>query len=130
METYDPKDVSVVVDGLVAHGFADGTFVSATKEEDSYETYVGAQGEVTRSRNANKIGTITLTLKSTSAFNSELLRLSKKKDTFPARVIDRNTGGVRAGGSRAWVQKPADYEAGDEVQEREWNIVVADFNMK
>ena len=128
MKTYDTRDVSVVVDGTVLTGFAEGTFVEASKDEDNYEAYVGAQGEVSRSRNANPMGSINVTLKSTSPSNALLNTLAKSNRTFAARVVDRNTGNATAGGAVCWVQKPTGLEWGDEVSEREWTIVVADYD--
>lgn len=128
-KTYDPKDVSVVVNGRVITGFADGTFINASKETENYIPHVGAQGEVSRAVNANPLGKITLTLKSTSPSNSEMNRLAKSKAIFPARVIDRNDGSLAAGGSECWVEKPANIEYGAEVTSREWVIVVADYDV-
>lgn len=130
MRTYDPRDVQVIVGGNILTGFADGGFVKCEKQEDNYETHVGAQGEVSRSRNANPLGTITITLQSTSPSNAVLNRLAKSRNTFAARVVDRNTGNVTAGGSECWVQKPADREWGDEVSDVEWVIIVADYDIE
>ncbi len=130
MRNYDPRDVSVIVNGNIITGFADGTFVSVEKDEDNFETYVGAQGEVGRSRNANPVGTITVNLQNVSPSNAVLNRLAKGRDTFSAKVVDRNTGNTTAGGSKCWIQKPADREWGDEVSEVEWNIVVGDYDIE
>ncbi len=127
---YDPRDVNVIVDSEFLTGFADGTFVSCEKEEDAYETYVGAQGEVVRSRNAHPIGTITVTLEHTSPSNNTLNRLANSRNVFPAYMVDRNTRQTTIGGSECWIQKPADEERGDEVSEVEWVIVVADYEKR
>jgi len=128
VDTYDPRDVMVVVDGTVITGFAEGTFVTAEKASDNYVKYVGAQGEVARSRNADPTGTITVTLNQTSPSNSFLNSLARSKDTFSAFVIDRNTQQVQAGGSECWIQKPASISRGAEIETREWTIEVADFD--
>lgn len=127
---YDPRDVNVIVDGEFLTGFAEGTFVSCEKEEDGYETYVGAQGEVTRSRNAHPIGTITVTLEHTSPSNNTLNRRANSGAIFPASMVDRNSRRATIGGSECWIQKPADEERGDEVSEVEWVIVVADYEKR
>lgn len=128
METYNPKDVSVVVNGTVLTGFAEDSFVTAEKAEDNYTKYVGALGEVARSKNADPTGSITVTLNHTSPSNAVLNALAKSKDTFSAFVIDRNSKQVNAGGGTCWIQKPASIERGAEISEREWTIVVADYD--
>lgn len=124
---FDRRDVSLVVDGQVVTGYAEGTFITCAKEEDTYTSYVGAQGEVTRARNAHPLGTITITLQATSPSNTLLSRLARQRETFPVRVVDRNSPGATIGGSEAWVQKPANLEFAAEVSGREWTIVVADY---
>lgn len=130
MRTYDPKDVNVIVDGKFLTGFADGTFVNCEKEEDSYNTYVGAQGEVVRSKNAHPVGTITVTLEHTSPSNDVLNRLANSGRVFPARMVDRGSRQVTIGGSECWIQKPADEDRGDETTEVEWTIIVADYEKR
>ena len=129
MQTYDPKDVSVIVNGVFLTGFSDGTFVSWEKQEDNYTPHVGAQGEVDRARNAHPLGTITVTLKQTSPSNAVLNRLAKSKSTFPVRVVDRNTPETIVGGSEAWIGKQPDGERGNEITGQEWQIMVADYNV-
>lgn len=129
MKEYDPRDVSVIVDEHVATGLGDGTFVQVEKSEENYETYVGAQGEITRARNVNPLGQITVTLQNTSPTNAVFNKLAKSKDTFEAFVIDRNNDTIKAGGSNCWFEKPADREWGDETSEIEWTIIVGDYDI-
>lgn len=124
--TYDPQDVNVIVDGTFLTGFAEGTFVQIARDEDSYTTYVGSKGEVSRSVNANKMGKITVTLTQNSPSNSYLERLSKSKKTFPVSVVDQNFG-ESDGGNDCWVEKPADKELGKEIGTREWVFVVPEM---
>lgn len=130
VRTYDPRDVAVIVDGRIITGVADGTFVSAEKEEDQWEPYVGAQGEVARARNAHPIGTISVTVEHTSPSNAHLAQLAGSSRLFPARVVDRQNNNVSIGGSACWVQKPGSMEFGGEVSEIEWVIVVADYEQR
>ncbi len=127
VENYDPRLVTVIIDGIFITGFAEGSFVECEKDEENYSTYVGAQGEVSRARNANPIGTITLTTKSTSPSNGYLSGKARSKDMFPVQVIDGN-GNFKAGGNECWIEKPASWEGSDEISEREWVIKVADYD--
>lgn len=128
MKTFDIRDVNVIVDGLFLTGFAEGTPITASKDEENYSTHVGAKGEVSRARNADPMGTITVTLKNTSDSNTQLNRLAKGIDTFPVQIVDANSLKKQAGGSIAWLEKPADLDWGAEVETIEWTFKVADYD--
>ncbi len=130
MRTFDPKDVNVIVDGMFLTGFAEGTFVNCEKEEDGWEPYVGAQGDVVRAKNAHPIGTITATLEHTSPSNGFLSGLARSDRTFAAFMVDQGNRRVTIGGSKCWIQKDADEERGDNPSEVEWVIVVADYEKR
>jgi hypothetical protein len=130
MRTFDPKDVNVVVGGVVLTGYAEGTFVTAEQTEDNFTPYVGALGEVTLAENANKTGQITVTLESTSPSVTYLNGLANRKGQnaiIPASIIDLNNGKKTVGGAECRVMKPANYQAGKEVTEREFNIFVSEI---
>ncbi len=124
---YDPRNVKLVVNGETVTGYAEDTFIRASKDEDNYSIHVGAQGEVTRSRIAHPVGTITVTLKSTSPFNAKFAKLAQSKEYFAAHITDGNTGATNVGGSKCFFLKPADREWGREESEREWTIKVLDY---
>jgi hypothetical protein len=128
MKTYDPRDINVIVNGQFLTGFAEGNFVTAEKDEENYSTHVGAKGEVSRARNADPMGTITINLKNTSPSNAVLNKLAKSRDTFELYVVDANENAKKAGGSICWAEKPADLSWGDEIETIEWNIKIADYS--
>ena len=130
MRTYDPRDVQVIVDGNFLTGFAEGTFVQTEKQEDNYIPHVGGQGEVDRARNVHPLGTITVTLKNTSPSNGLLSNLAKSKETFAARMVDRNAPETIVGGSECWIVKQPDMERGNEITGQEWQIMVADYEVE
>lgn len=127
--TYNAKDVSVTVDNVFITGFAEGTFVEAAKDEDNFDTSVGAQGDVAISEVNNSLGTITITLQQNSPSIPFLDRLAKSRRVVPAYVIS-NSGGVKeiTGGSRARVVKPADKTYADTAEDREYELRVFDYN--
>ena len=125
---YDPMNVNVIADGDIMTGFADGTFVSVEQDEENFSTMVGAKGEVSRAKNANKLGTINLTLKHTSPSNARLNQLARSGRLFPVSVVDLNDGSS-AGGREAWVEKPANKDWGKEETTREWTIKVAQLEV-
>jgi len=132
VKNYDPNDVIVAFAGRTITGFSDGTYVTASKDEAKWETHVGAQGEVTRSRNRHPIGRITFTLKRSSPDIDFLLGKMNSNDIDPCNVVDRNQKNVTAGGSEAWIAEFPDFEAteGDDVPEIEFEIEVADFELR
>jgi|GEM_PF-404983 len=126
---YDPRDVAVVVDGHTVVGFADGTFVEAEKNEDEVTMDVGAQGDVTFVDAADNTGTITLTLKHNSPSIAKFMELRKSKEPFSIRITDRNfQGDVSVGGSQARIQKAPAFSRGDNVEDVEIVILVADWD--
>lgn len=130
MVTYNPKNVIIIVGGRAITGLADESFVAAEKLEDGFTEYTGAKGEVSIAENANETGIIRVTLAQTSPSIRYLNNLANRKAVVPANVIDMNTNGVRAGGNQCIVRKPANADWGKEIDNREYEIFVADFTME
>lgn len=129
-KSYDPKKVSLIVDGQFIVGFMDGTFITAEKNEDNITPHIGAQGDVTFSESADETGTLTITLKQNSSSLAYLQSLSKQKREFGAQVIDANDGNFKAGGTQCRIQKTPGREFGAEVAGVEVAIYVADYDAK
>ena len=126
VETYSPKRVEVIVAGVPMKGFADGTFVTVARANDSFATNVGADGEVSRTASADRTGTVTLTLQQTSDSNDFLSGLMTADELtlagqFPFLLKDTN-GRTILESPCAWINKPADSEFGNELSNREWVI--------
>lgn len=126
---YDPDTIVVTVNGTPISGYADGTFVSIERDEDSWTKVVGSQGEVARARSRNLSGKITLTLMQTSASNAVLEALMIADDyaqqgQFVVSVADTSYAGICASDS-SWIMKPATLSYGRELEDREWTIECA-----
>lgn len=132
VRNYDPEDYMLVFAGRTITGLADGTPITAGKDANRWETHVGAQGEVSRSRNRNPLGHITVTLKRTSPDLAYLIQKANSDDVDPVHLVDRNTGEFTAGGSEAWVEKLPDLTAvaGDSVPDIEFTIRIADYEVR
>lgn len=121
---YDPSQVVVTWGPNLISGFAEGTFIAATRDEDGFFKKIGADGEVGRARNKNRGGSVTLTLLQTSLSN-DTLSASQVADeltglgTFPLLVKDL-LGNTLLTAPNAWVKKRADAEFGKEISDREW----------
>jgi len=132
VRNYDPEDYMLVFAGRTITGLADGTPITAGKDANRWETHVGAQGEVSRSRNRNPLGHITVTLKRTSPDFAYLIQKANSDDVDPVHLVDRNTSEFTAGGSEAWVEKLPDLStvAGDSVPDIEFTIRIADYEVR
>ena len=130
--TYDPLKVTLVVGTVVIVGFAEGSMVEVERNEDAVAPYVGTQGEVAFAESADKTGTIKITLMQTSPSVSYLNTLAKQKGddaAFPVSIVNMNTNGVSASGTKARVKKIAAEVYDKEVTEREFEIFVADLDL-
>lgn len=131
VKTYDPSKVLVIVNGNIMSGFADGTFVVVEREVEAFAKVVGADGEVTRTKSANKSGSMTITLKQTSASNlvlSALANLDEASSAGVVPVILKEASSV-AFATEGWVQKQPPMEYGNEAGDREWIIDLASIEM-
>ena len=127
VKMYDPGSVIVVYGPLILTGYADGTFVLVDRDEDSSTKKVGADGEVARTRNRNKCGSVTVTLMQTSASNLALSAaltadgLADNGITLPVMVKDSRGNSLHAA-LDAWIKKTPASEYAKEVGQREWVI--------
>lgn len=131
LKTYDPKLVILTVGGVPISGFADGTFISAMRSNDSFTKVSGADGIVTRAKSNDKSGEITITLQQSSPSNDVLNGFAQLDERANAGIvpvtIKELNGTTLLFGAEAWVRKPADTEYGKEVSNREWTIDVAEL---
>jgi hypothetical protein len=125
-KTFDFKKVAVSYGGVLISGFMDGTGIVVTRDEDSFTKHTGADGETSRSMNANKGGSAVLTLKQTSASN-DMLSTALAQDELTGLntkvfALQDASGRTVANAPEAWVKKVADVSYGAEVEGREWTL--------
>jgi hypothetical protein len=130
IKTYSPADVAVIVAGRNLENRGD-TFVTVSFDEDTWMPVVGSDGDASRAYNANRMGTVVITLKQTADDNLFLSGLISgdaitKLGTFPFLVKD-NLGNSIHSAAEAWIQKVADAEYGKEVGDRQWTIRCAEL---
>ena len=85
---YDPRKVSVVVDGRIVTGFADSSMITIARSEDIVSTSEGTQGDVVYSESANRSGTLTMSLQSTSASLVWLKNIAKSRKEISVVITD------------------------------------------
>ncbi len=120
---YSPADVALSVHGNIISGFSDGAMVVVEREVDAFTKVVGADGEVSRTRSANKSGSVTITLKQDSDSNSILGAIAALDEltgaeTGPLALTDLAGNTVFA--ANCWVKKLPKVEYGKDLTNREW----------
>ncbi len=121
--TYDPKQVTLSLGPLLISGYSDGTFIKvALADSELYKVHVGSHGEVARTKNNNKMGYITITLKQTSPSNAKLDLLKNSPTPFPVLLKNNSDSQFVATAVNGWVSKDPDSEFGAEESKIEWII--------
>lgn len=133
VRTYDPKKVVVIIGGVPMGGFADGTFVTVARENDSFTKVSGADGIVSRAKSSDKSGSLTMTLAQTSPSNDVMTGFVQADELsnngiVPVLVQDFSGRTVLVS-AFGWVRKPPDSEFGKEISDREWVMDLADLDM-
>lgn len=78
--TYDPSKIILIVGPVTVSGYAEGTFVTAKRNNPSVSTKSGADGNYSFNVNPDVTGVIEFTLKTTSVGNSLLSALFASQD--------------------------------------------------
>lgn len=133
MDTYDPKEVIVVVGGFTLSAFAEDTFVEIERNEDAFALAIGADGKGVRTKSANKSGTIKIRLQPTSPSNAILDTYANADDldgsgAVPVLVKD-NRGNDLHVCEQAWVKKkPNKQYSGSKAENLEWILETDNLN--
>lgn len=130
---YDPQRVVGSFNGILFLGYMDGTFITADRAEDGFSTQIGATGDVTRVRNRNKSGTVTLTLQAQSPTNQLLSAIAAQDELFGtgtgALMVKDLNGTTLLLAQIAWIQKIPATEFSDDASGREWVFACAELEM-
>lgn len=124
VRTYDPALVTVSYGGNDINGFADGTFVTVTRNSDIFTLTVGSDGEATRTKSNDRSGRIEIVLQQSSPSNDILSAIAvadelSNSGVNPIQVKDNN-GTSLASGESAWIVKRPDSPYGKETDNRTW----------
>lgn len=122
--TYQPDLVTVAFRGVPITGFAPGSFISAVRNNDSFNLTVGSGGDATRAKSGDRSGRVTLTLLGSSASNATLTAIAildeqNGSGVGPLAVKDLSGADTVIAGT-AWIVKPPDLEKSNEETNREW----------
>lgn len=133
MREYRPADMSVIVNGQVISGFAEGTFITVERDEDAYTYAPSTSGEGTRVKNANKAGKITIVLNQTSPSNqifSDAIKADElnNQGVFPVLIRD-NSGNDVHKSEAAYIVKFPSTQYAKENSTREYVIQCENLEM-
>jgi hypothetical protein len=133
VKTYNPADVLLTVAGIPITGYADGTFIAIGRDNPSWNSGTGSDGEGWRAKSNDKSGTCTLTLLQTSAANDALSALvavdEASGDGIGPLLLKDLSGRSLYEAETCWVEKPADAEFAREQSDREWVIKTDKLNV-
>jgi len=133
MKSYSPGEISVIVDGQIISGFAEGTFISVARDEDSSTFVPSATGGGSRTKNANKSGKFTFTLQQTSESNqalSDLLKADEDGDNILVPVLVRdNSGSDLHKAEQVYIVKYPQADYAKELSNREWILQAENLEM-
>ena len=125
---YNEKDCTIVVNNVFITGLGED-MVTGEKDEEMFTTSVGAQGDIVMNETNNSLGTVTLTIQGTSPQKGMLLDLAKAGTIFPIWVTNSSIG-ERFGGSKARIKNYPSLAQGAELDDREIEIQVFDYDVQ
>lgn len=138
LKTYDPKQVAITFDGInINSGIAPDTFLTIARDEDAFFKTAGADGTIARTRNANRSGTIEVTLMQNSEVNKLLMAKALADENDEVDILDTisindpsdPTGVFLMTAKSCWIKKVPDIEYGKEYGTRTWMFDCADLSI-
>lgn len=130
---YDPSRVSFSFSGLTITGYQSGTFIDVERKADGFEMHVGSLGDVTRTRNLDRTGSVTLTLMAQSPENDLLQAIADEDEQFGTgfgalQILDHN-GNMECHATRAWIRKRPKIERAKEAGSTVWVFDCAELEV-
>lgn len=131
--TYSPDAVSFSFKGYTIRGFQSGTFIDAERKEDGFQMHAGSQGDVTRTQNLDRTGSVTLTLMAQVSDNTILQAIADLDEQFGTGVgelqIMDHSGLMEVHAENAWIRKRPKDERAKESGATVWIFDCADLEI-
>lgn len=133
VHTYSPDEVSVSFKTFRLYGFDDTNFIDAERKEDGFTMHVGVLGDVTRTANLDRTGTITLVLMAESSANDILQAIADLDEKFKNgigsfQILDHR-GNMEIHASKAWIRKRPKVERSKTSGKTTWIFDCADMEV-
>ena len=122
--TFDPGQIDTIVDGGVVTGYGESDMISFSFDEDNNSKHADVKGHVDRAVSAVRSGILELTIKGTSPWINQFIKLANSNALFPVSVEDRNENGTSISGIDCWVVKAPDIAKGKEIEEQTVQIQI------
>jgi hypothetical protein len=131
---YDSASCKLLLGGWQPYGFAEGSKITISRNEDHFNTMVGADGEFSVGINRNESGTITIqiqeTAKETNAILASWVTASKASRLVGFPVYFEDPTGLSLISPVGIVMQQGDYTVdGDGIPVIEWTIWVSNASM-
>lgn len=131
VQTYDPKKVTVNINGRVITGFASDGIITLSHNEDIVTPSVGAQGDVAYAENANNSGNAALPLMSTSSSLAFIRELCAKRKAVRFSVSDANDAdAIQVSEENCRILKMPDVPRGKEQTTVTVNVYIPSLNYR
>lgn len=123
-KNWSAANIVIVFKEALITGFADDTFCTIERDEDAFTPTVGAEGDVVRNQNLNKMGTVTVMVLRESTANQLLSQYAVLDEATgiaygQMQVKDLN-GTLLAHSEEAWIQKLPSLDLAKETAAHEW----------
>ena len=126
VQTYAPGEMVVGFIGRLVTGFGD-EIVSCKRNSPLFTQVVGADGEVTHVKSADKTGEVSITVKQTSAANFILGSIVKADELLGGQIgplmISDNNGHVFWSGMGRLAGYPEEVKRGKDAGDQVWKIL-------
>lgn len=124
LATYDPKQVDFSFGPVIVTGYADGSFLTAARDNPMFTSGTGSDGSGYRAKSNDTSGTVTCTLLQVSPSNDELSTIaladeSAGEGVFPLFVKD-GSGRTLCEADAAWIEKFPDATFERDQSNRVW----------
>lgn len=133
LSTFDPKSVIITIGRNPISGYADGTFLEITADNQQFTKVTGADGYTTRVKSNNYGGVLTLTLAQSSPSNdylSGLLNLDRTVNGGVVPILIKDLSGTTViFSATGWIQQFPDISFGNEMNTRAWTFDLADVDI-
>ena len=133
VDTYSPKNMVLLVNGIQVTGFSDTDLVTITRDEAKFVKYIGVDGGVSRSHNVAEAASAVFSLSQTSSSNGVFSNLIQRDNedpsgsrTFDMEILDRNSG-TYFRGTGCWIENMPEAGYAKEISSREWTVDIAEL---
>lgn len=127
LTAYSPKDVAISFNGLAIQGFAPDSFVRLRRNSDLLNETVGAAGELSLTKIADRTGEVEIELLQTAESNRILSAVAIATEnggpiTVGVLMIQDPSGSVLAIALNAYLKSLPEIELGTEQNSKTWTF--------